>query len=145
MRAVLQRVTRAAVTVDGAVTGAVGPGLVALVGVAPGDGAAEVATMARKVAELRILPGERSVQDLLDAGQDVGVLVVSQFTLYADVRKGRRPSWNGAAPGLVAEPVVEAVAQALRDRGIPVATGVFGAHMAVELVNDGPVTIIVDV
>lgn len=145
MRAVLQRVTRAAVTVDGAVTGAVGPGLVALVGVAPGDGAAEVATMARKVAELRILPGERSVQDLLDAGQDVGVLVVSQFTLYADVRKGRRPSWNGAAPGVVAEPVVEAVAQALRDRGIPVATGVFGAHMAVELVNDGPVTIIVDV
>lgn len=145
MRAVLQRVTRAAVTVDGAVTGAVGPGLVALVGVAPGDGAAEVATMARKVAELRILPGERSVQDLLDAGQDVGVLVVSQFTLYADVRKGRRPSWNGAAPGPVAEPVVEAVAQALRDRGIPVATGVFGAHMAVELVNDGPVTIIVDV
>ena len=137
--------TRAAVTVDGAVTGAVGPGLVALVGVAPGDGAAEVATMARKVAELRILPGERSVQDLLDAGQDVGVLVVSQFTLYADVRKGRRPSWNGAAPGVVAEPVVEAVAQALRDRGIPVATGVFGAHMAVELVNDGPVTIIVDV
>ena len=137
--------TRAAVTVDGAVTGAVGPGLVALVGVAPGDGAAEVATMARKVAELRILPGERSVQDLLDAGQDVGVLVVSQFTLYADVRKGRRPSWNGAAPGPVAEPVVEAVAQALRDRGIPVATGVFGAHMAVELVNDGPVTIIVDV
>ena len=136
--------TRAAVTVDGAVTGAVGPGLVALVGVAPGDGAAEVATMARKVAELRILPGERSVQDLLDAGQDVGVLVVSQFTLYADVRKGRRPSWNGAAPGVVAEPVVEAVAQALRDRGIPVATGVFGAHMAVELVNDGPVTIIVD-
>ena len=137
--------TRAAVTVDGAVTGAVGPGLVALVGVAPGDGAAEVATMARKVAELRILPDERSVQDLLDAGEDVGVLVVSQFTLYADVRKGRRPSWNGAAPGVVAEPVVEAVAQALRDRGIPVATGVFGAHMAVELVNDGPVTIIVDV
>lgn len=145
MRAVLQRVTRAAVTVDGAVTGAVGPGLVALVGVAPGDGPDEVATMARKVAELRILPAERSVQDLLDAGEDVGVLVVSQFTLYADVRKGRRPSWNGAAPGAVAEPVVEALAQALRDRGIPVATGVFGAHMAVELVNDGPVTIIVDV
>lgn len=145
MRAVLQRVTRASVSVDGAVTGAVGPGLVVLVGVAPGDGAAEVSTMARKVAELRVLPGERSVQDLLDAGEPVGVLLISQFTLYADVRKGRRPSWSGAAPGSVAEPVVAALGEELRARGVPVATGVFGAHMAVELVNDGPVTIIVDV
>jgi D-tyrosyl-tRNA(Tyr) deacylase len=142
---VLQRVSRASVTVDGAVTGSIGPGLVALVGVAPADGPAEVATMARKIAELRILDRERSVQDAVTAGEPVGVLLVSQFTLYADVRKGRRPSWNGAAPGPVAEPAVAAVADELRARGVPVAEGVFGAFMSVELVNEGPVTIILDV
>lgn len=145
MRAVLQRVTRASVSVGGEVVGAIGPGLVALVGVTTDDGAAQVATMARKIAELRILPGERSISDLLEAGESAEVLLISQFTLYADVRKGRRPSWNGAAPASVAEPVVAAVGEALRARGVPVAEGVFGAHMAVDLVNDGPVTIILDV
>ena len=145
MRAVLQRVTRASVSVGGEVVGAIGPGIVALVGVTSDDGAAQVATMARKIAELRILPGERSISDLLETGEPAEVLLISQFTLYADVRKGRRPSWNGAAPASVAEPVVAAVGEALRARGVPVAEGVFGAHMAVDLVNDGPVTIILDV
>lgn len=145
MRAVLQRVTRASVSVGGEVVGEIGPGIVALVGVITDDGAAQVATVARKIAELRILPGERSISDLLETGEPAEVLLISQFTLYADVRKGRRPSWNGAAPSAVAEPVVAAVGEALRARGIPVAEGVFGAHMAVDLVNDGPVTIILDV
>lgn len=140
MRAVVQRVTRASVTVDGEVVGAIDrPGLLALVGVTHDDGPAEVATVARKIAELRILRDER-------AAVDVGapVLVVSQFTLYADVRKGRRPTWNKAAPGAVAEPLMDAVAADLRQRGLEVATGRFGADMAVELVNDGPVTILVE-
>lgn len=141
MRAVLQRVTRAAVTVDGETVGAIArPGLVALVGVTHDDGPGQVATMARKISELRILRDERSVLD-----EGAPVLVISQFTLYADTRKGRRPSWNGAAPGDVAEPVVEAVVTALRERGVEVATGRFGAMMEVSLVNDGPVTLVVDV
>ncbi|WP_258725794.1 D-aminoacyl-tRNA deacylase [Cellulomonas sp. NS3] len=140
MRAVVQRVTRASVTVDGEVVGRLDqPGLVALVGVTPGDGPAQVELVARKIADLRILRDEQSV---LDAGAPV--LVVSQFTLYADTRKGRRPTWNAAAPGPVAEPLVDAVVEALRARGIEVATGVFGADMAVELVNDGPVTILLE-
>jgi D-tyrosyl-tRNA(Tyr) deacylase len=125
--------------------GEIGPGLVALVAVAHADDDAAVTTMARKIAELRILRGERSVQEVADAGEPVGILLISQFTLLADVRKGRRPSWDGAAPGPVAEPFVAALADALRRRGVPVAEGVFGSTMAVELVNDGPVTIIVDV
>ncbi|MFS0706285.1 D-aminoacyl-tRNA deacylase [Cellulomonas sp. 179-A 9B4 NHS] len=140
MRAVVQRVTRAAVRVDGEVVGEITrPGLLALVGVTPGDGPAQVEVVARKIAELRILREER-------AAVDVGapVLVVSQFTLYADVRKGRRPTWNAAAPGAVAEPLVAAVVDALRARGLEVATGRFGADMQVELVNDGPVTILVE-
>lgn len=145
MRAVLQRVTRASVAVAGRTVGEIGPGLVALVAVAHADDDAAVTTMARKIAELRILRGERSVQEVADAGEPVGILLISQFTLLADVRKGRRPSWDGAAPGPVAEPFVAALADALRRRGVPVAEGVFGATMAVELVNDGPVTIIVDV
>jgi D-tyrosyl-tRNA(Tyr) deacylase len=141
VRAVLQRVTRASVTVDGEVVGEITrPGLVVLVGVTHDDGPEQVAIMARKVAELRILRDERSVTD-----EGAPVLLVSQFTLYADTRKGRRPSWNAAAPGPVAEPVVEQVVRALRDRGIEVATGRFGAHMDVELVNDGPVTLVLDV
>ena len=141
MRAVLQRVTEASVTVDGETVGAIDrPGLVALVGVTHDDGPQQVATMARKISELRILRDERSVLD-----EEAPVLVVSQFTLYADTRKGRRPSWNGAAPGDVAEPVVEAVVAALRERGVEVATGRFGAMMQVSLVNDGPVTLVVDV
>lgn len=140
MRAVLQRVARASVTVDGEVVGAIDrPGLLALVGVTHDDGPAEVATVARKIAELRILRDERSVTD---AGAPV--LVVSQFTLYGDARKGRRPTWNAAAPGPVAEPLVDAVVADLRSRGLEVATGRFGADMDVELVNDGPVTILVE-
>ncbi|WP_298454794.1 D-aminoacyl-tRNA deacylase [uncultured Cellulomonas sp.] len=140
MRAVVQRVTRASVTVDGAVVGELTePGLVVLLGVGHDDGDAQVATIARKVAELRVLRGERSAAE---AGAPV--LVVSQFTLLGDTRKGRRPTWNAAAPGPVAEPVVTAVVQALRARGLTVATGVFGADMAVELVNDGPVTLLLE-
>ena len=140
MRAVLQRVDGARVEVDGDVVGEItGEGLLALVGVTHDDGPEQVALIARKIAELRILSGERSV---LDAG--ASVLFVSQFTLYADVRKGRRPSWNGAAPGAIAEPLVEQVADALRERGITVATGRFGAHMRVGLTGDGPVTILLE-
>lgn len=140
MRAVLQRVSRAAVLVDGETVGAItGPGLLALVGVGHDDGPAEVELVARKIADLRLLDGEQSVTD---AGAPV--LVVSQFTLLADTRKGRRPSWSAAAPGEVAEPVVAQVVEALRARGLTVATGRFGAHMDIELVADGPVTIVVD-
>jgi D-tyrosyl-tRNA(Tyr) deacylase len=138
---VVQRVARASVTVDGTVVGGLeGEGLLALVGVTHDDGPDQVERLARKLAELRLLRDERSV---LAAG--AGVLVVSQFTLYGDARKGRRPSWSAAAPGPVAEPLVEAVCAALRARGVRVETGVFGADMAVELVNDGPVTLVLDV
>jgi D-aminoacyl-tRNA deacylase len=140
VRAVLQRVTRASVVVDGVVVGEITrPGLVALVGVTHDDGPRQVERLARKVAELRILREERSV---LDAGAPV--LVVSQFTLYGDTRKGRRPSWGAAAPGPVAEPLVDAVVAALRNRGVEVATGRFGAMMEVSLVGDGPFTLVVD-
>lgn len=141
MRAVLQRVTEAAVRVEGEVVGRLTrPGLVALVGVTHDDGPEQVTAMARKISELRILRDERSVLD-----EGAPVLVVSQFTLHADTRKGRRPSWNAAAPAPVAEPLVEAVVAALRQRGVEVATGRFGAMMALSLVNDGPVTLVVDV
>ena len=140
MRAVVQRVTRASVSVDGEVVGAIDrPGLLAMIGVTHDDGVEQAELVARKIAELRILRGERSVAD---GGSPV--LVVSQFTLYADTRKGRRPTWNQAAPGPVAEPLVAAVVGALRARGLEVATGVFGADMAVDLVNDGPVTIVLE-
>jgi D-tyrosyl-tRNA(Tyr) deacylase len=141
VRAVLQRVSSASVTVDGVVVGAIDrPGLLALVGVTHDDGPAQVETLARKISELRILREERSVVDV-----GAPVLVVSQFTLYADTRKGRRPSWGNAAPGPVAEPLVDAVVEALRARGVEVETGRFGAMMDVALVNDGPVTLVVDV
>jgi D-tyrosyl-tRNA(Tyr) deacylase len=140
VRAVVQRVTRASVTVDGQVVGAIDrPGLLVLVGVTHDDGPAQVELIARKVADLRILRDERSA-----AEDGAPVLVVSQFTLYADTRKGRRPTWNAAAPGPVAEPLVGEVVAALRRRGLEVATGAFGADMAVELVNDGPVTILLE-
>jgi D-tyrosyl-tRNA(Tyr) deacylase len=133
-------VTSARVEVDGEVVGEITrPGLLALVGVTHDDGPDQVDRMARKIAELRILRDEQSV---LDTGAPV--LVVSQFTLYADTRKGRRPSWSAAAPGPMAEPVVEQVVEALRARGIEVATGRFGAMMQVSLTNDGPVTLVVD-
>lgn len=140
MRAVIQRVRRAAVVVDGETVGEItGSGLFVLVGVGHDDGPAEVEFIARKVADLRLLEREQSVTE---AGAPV--LVVSQFTLLADTRKGRRPSWNAAAPGDVAEPVVAQVVSALRARGLTVATGRFGAHMEIESIADGPVTIVVD-
>jgi D-tyrosyl-tRNA(Tyr) deacylase len=140
VRVVVQRVSRARVVVDGEVVGAVErPGLCLLVGVTHGDGLEQVATIVRKVAELRVLDHERSAVDV-----GAPVLVVSQFTLYADTRKGRRPSWSAAAPGDVAEPLVEAVVSGLRDRGLEVATGRFGARMALELVNDGPMTLLLE-
>ncbi len=140
MKAVLQRAARASVTVDGTVVSSFErQGIVALVGVTHGDGPEQVATIARKIADLRILDDERSATDV-----DAPVIVVSQFTLYADTRKGRRPTWNQAAPGQVAAPLVDAVVADLRGRGLTVGTGVFGADMKVELINDGPLTIVVE-
>jgi D-tyrosyl-tRNA(Tyr) deacylase len=139
VRAVVQRVSSASVSVGGEVVGSIGAGLLVLVGVTHDDTPAQAAALARRVHELRILDGERSAAEL-----GAPLLVVSQFTLYGDTRKGRRPSWSGAAPGPVAEPLVDAVVDALRARGAEVQTGVFGAHMAVSLVNDGPVTLILD-
>jgi D-tyrosyl-tRNA(Tyr) deacylase len=141
------RVARASVTVAGETVGAVdGPGLLVLLGVHRDDpprvGTADdpVPTMARKLHELRVLPQERSA-----AETGAGLLVVSQFTLYGDTRKGRRPSWSAAAPGPDAQRLVDGVVEALRERGATVATGVFGADMAVASVNDGPFTVIVEV
>jgi D-tyrosyl-tRNA(Tyr) deacylase len=140
MRAVAARVTRASVTVDGEVVGAIeGEGLLVLLGVRTDDTTKTAEWMARKLHELRVLDGERSCAE---AGAPL--LVVSQFTLYGDVRKGRRPSWTAAARPEVAEPLVDAVVAALRARGAHVETGVFGAEMAVESVNDGPFTVLVE-
>ena len=141
MRAVVQRVSSASVRVDGTVAGEItGPGLLVLLGVTHGDGMEEVERLARKVWELRILADEKSASDVA-----APVLVVSQFTLYADTRKGRRPSWSPAAPAEVSEPLYVAFCARLRSLGAVVATGVFGAHMEVALVNDGPVTLLLDV
>lgn len=141
MRAVVQRVHRARVAVAGELVGEIArPGLVVLVGVTHADDAATAAALARKVADLRILRDELSC---VDAGAPV--LVVSQFTLYADTRKGRRPGWTQAAPGPVAEPLVDAVAAGLRERGLEVATGRFGAMMDIDIHADGPVTILLEV
>lgn len=144
MRAVLQRVTSASVSVDGEIIGAINPtsgqGLLALVGVTHGDDAATARVLAEKIWKLRILDGERSASDV-----DAPLLVISQFTLYANTAKGRRPSWNQAAPGAVAAELVDGVVERLRELGARVETGRFGADMQVSLVNDGPVTIIVDV
>lgn len=144
MRAVLQRVTRASVMVDGEVVGAIGPGLLVLLGVAQGDGPEEARRLAAKAADLRIFADDegRFNRSLLETGG--AALVVSQFTLLADVRKGRRPSYVAAAPPEEASRLVDAFAEALRELGAPVATGRFGAHMRVELENDGPVTIVLD-
>ncbi|MGW2673527.1 D-aminoacyl-tRNA deacylase [Kocuria rhizophila] len=140
MRIVLQVVSRAAVTVAGDAVGEIeGPGVLALVGVTHTDTPETAVRLAEKVAGLRILPGETSCAD-----GPSPLLVVSQFTLYGDVRKGRRPSWSRAAPGDVSEPLFEEFVRALRGRGIPVETGRFGAHMEVSLVNDGPVTVLLD-
>ncbi|HEX8632405.1 MAG TPA: D-aminoacyl-tRNA deacylase [Catenuloplanes sp.] len=139
MRAVVQTVSRASVTVAGEVTGSIVDGLLVLLGVTHDDTPQTARTMARKVWELRILDGERSASDT-----GAPVLVVSQFTLYGDARKGRRPTWAAAAPAEVAEPLVTAFAEALRAHGATVATGRFRAHMLVESVNVGPRTVLLD-
>ena len=143
VRAVVSRVDTAAVTVDGVVVGEIGRGLLALVGVGRDDDAARARELARKVHELRVFPtddGARSAADLC-----LPVLVISQFTLYGDTRKGRRPSWADAAPGEVAGPLLEEVVGELRRRGAAVATGVFGAPMRVSSINDGPMTLLLEV
>ncbi len=140
MRAVVQRIREASVTVSGEVVGAVeGPGLLVLLGVTHDDGPAEVDWLARKIWGVRILADEQSASDL-----GAPILVVSQFTLYGDARKGRRPTWAAAAPGPVSEPVYEAFCEALEGLGATVARGVFGADMQVSLVNDGPVTLVLE-
>jgi D-aminoacyl-tRNA deacylase len=140
MRAVVQRVSHASVTVDETTVGEIsGPGLLVLLGVTHTDTAHEAATLARKIWELRILAEEKSASDI-----DAPLLVVSQFTLYADLRKGRRPSWSAAAPGPVSEPLYEEFCTALRRLGATVETGEFGAQMQVALTNDGPVTLLLD-
>jgi D-tyrosyl-tRNA(Tyr) deacylase len=144
MRAVIQRVTAAAVHVDGEAIARIGPGLLVLLGVAVGDGAGEVAWMVRKLSEIRIFADEtgKMNRSLIEAGGSV--LLVSQFTLFGDAEKGRRPSFTRAAPPATAAPLVDQVVLGLRDRGLPVATGRFGAMMDVELTNAGPVTLILD-
>lgn len=144
MRALVQRVSRAAVHVDGEVVGAVGPGLCVLVGVTHDDGEREAVRLAEKVWHLRIFEDDDGAMNRAVADTSGEVLVVSQFTLYGDTRKGRRPSWIDAARPEHAEPLVDRFADALRDLGATVDTGVFGADMQVELVNDGPVTILLE-
>jgi len=139
VKAVLTRVSSASVTVDDQVVGEIGPGLLALVGVGREDAPDAWETMVRKIAELRILDGELGVEE---AGQSV--LLVSQFTLHGRTAKGRRPSWSDAAPGEVAEPVIARIAAGLRERGIHVEEGVFGAMMKVASVNEGPFTVLVE-
>jgi D-tyrosyl-tRNA(Tyr) deacylase len=142
MRVLVQRVSSAAVSVDGDVVGVIRPdgqGLLAFVGVTHDDDAETARRLADKLWTMRILADERSAADV-----NAPILVVSQFTLYADTSKGRRPSWNAAAPGAVAEPLVTAFAEALRALGAEVATGLFGANMQVELINDGPVTVLLE-
>jgi D-tyrosyl-tRNA(Tyr) deacylase len=145
MRALVQRVTEAQVRVGAEIVSEIGPGLCAFVGVTHEDDASTARRLAEKVWQLRIFDDSDGVMNLALADAGGAVIVVSQFTLYGDTRKGRRPSWLAAARPEHAEPLVEAFADALRDLGATVAVGVFGAHMAVELVNDGPVTLLLEV
>lgn len=144
MRAVVQRVSRASVSINGRVTGSIGRGFVVLLGVAKTDGPAQVEWMAEKIAGLRVFPDEEGKMNRDLAAVGGAVLVVSQFTLYGDVSKGRRPSFVDAAPPETAVPLYQAFIATLRSRGLPVETGEFGAMMDVELVNDGPVTLVID-
>jgi len=153
MRAVVQRASGARVVVaDMTVSAFEGPGLVVLVGVTHGDTVDTARRLAHKVHELRIFDHTHATAELLDQRRELSaaalglpVIVVSQFTLYGDTRKGRRPTWTAAAPGAVAEPLVAAVVEALRERGVEVGSGIFGADMRVEFVNDGPITLVIDV
>ena len=140
MRAVVQRVTQAQVDVAGQTVGQIGTGLLVLLGVTHDDSPELADRLAAKIWNLRILRDERSAEEL-----GAGILVVSQFTLYGDARKGRRPTWTAAAPGSVAEPLYDRFCAALRDLGATVAEGVFGADMAISLTNDGPTTLILEV
>lgn len=142
MRVVLQRVSRASVSVDGRTAAEIGRGYLLLVGIGAGDPDGEAGPMAEKIVNLRLFPDEEGKTNLALADVDGEALVVSQFTLYADTRKGRRPSWTDAADPAVAAGRVEAFATALEARGVRVGRGVFGAHMKVELVNDGPFTLV---
>ena len=145
MRALVQRVREASVTVDGRITGAIGPGLLVLAGVGANDSPEDRDWLARKIVQLRIFDDDAGVMNLSVAQTGGGVLAVSQFTLYASTRNGNRPSWSGAAPPPVAQPAFDAFVRALEQQlGRPVATGTFGADMKVALVNDGPVTIWLD-
>ena len=145
VRAVVQRVTSARVRVGGMVTGEIGLGLCVLVGVTHDDTPAAAARMAAKLTAVRLFGDEAGVMNRSVGDAGGSVLVVSQFTLYGDAGRGRRPSWSAAAPGPVAEPLVDAVADGLRAAGLNVETGMFGAAMEVELVNDGPVTLIIEI
>lgn len=144
MRAVVQRVSRASVAVDGAVVGSIGPGLLVLLGVAPDDTAEQTRWLADKVVNLRIFADDEGKMNRSLLGSGGAALVVSQFTLYGDTRKGRRPSFIGAAGPALAVPLYEGFMAAVRGLGVRVEAGVFGADMKVELVNDGPVTLIID-
>ena len=144
MRALVQRVTEASVTVDGEVVGTIGPGLVALVGVTHDDGPDEARKLAAKLARLRVLDDDEGVMNRSVLDESAAVLVVSQFTLYGDTRKGNRPSWLAAARPEHAEPLVDLVAEQLRAEGVEVATGRFRTEMQVALVNDGPVTVLLE-
>ena len=144
MRAVVQRVSEASVTVEGRVTGSIGAGLCVLVGVGTSDSAADARWLADKVVDLRIFEDEQGKMNRSVADVGGGVVVISQFTLLGDARKGNRPGFGDAAPPEEANALYEAVCGHLRGRGLGVATGVFRAHMEVELVNDGPVTILLD-
>ena len=145
MRAVVQRVARASVTSEGVEVGAIGPGLVVLVGVTHTDGVAEATKLAGKLWHLRIMADDAGVMNRSVADTSRTLLVVSQFTLYGDTAGGRRPSWSAAARPEQAEPLVDAVVEALRAHGATVATGRFRTHMQVSLVNDGPATVLVEV
>ena len=144
MRAVLQRVTHASVTVDGQIVGEIGHGLLILLGIGHGDSEAQVKTLSEKIVHLRIFEDEEGKMNrsLLDIGGET--LVVSQFTLYADMRRGRRPGFTDAAPPAIAEPLVERFKHAIAAYGLKVEGGIFGAYMQVELLNDGPVTLWLD-
>lgn len=144
MKAVLQRVSHGKVTVDGRTVAEIGGGLMILLGVGPGDGESQARLMADKIARLRIFEDKQGKLNL--SVKDVGgaAIVVSQFTLYADVRKGRRPSFTDAAPPALASPLVDRVAALLVEQGVPTQTGEFGAHMVVDITNDGPVTILLE-
>jgi len=144
MRAVIQRVSSASVKVDGQEVGAVGGGFLVLLGVGPGDTESQALWLAKKIAGLRVFPDQQDRMNLSLLDKGYGALVISQFTLYGDCRKGRRPSFVGAAPPELAEPLYERFCELLLAQGVPVSRGIFGANMKVSLVNDGPVTLILD-